>query len=208
MFSIDGSSGHRGSTDSTSVAPRCAPRMFLISVPAAATIGSSALTPGKVNIDSRITPMRSPLRAPGVPGARSARCVGRGQEARTAHRREHVARVVVAANRILERVPHLGGVGDRPALDAGAVVVHVVADRAAEIRQESLGRQDHRLRVVVGRPATRRVGFLADAAHREVRRDRHRRAGTRSNRRGPRGVVRVGGRCRPRCCAGSPWPRA
>ena len=32
MFSICGSSGHRGSTDSTSVAPRCAPRTSLISL--------------------------------------------------------------------------------------------------------------------------------------------------------------------------------
>ena len=29
MFSIDGSSGQRGSTDSTSVAPRCAPRTLV-----------------------------------------------------------------------------------------------------------------------------------------------------------------------------------
>ncbi len=72
MFSIAGSSGHLGSTDSTSVAPRWSPRIDLISFAAALTIGSSALTPGKVSIDSRMMPMRIPLSEPFVPGVAAA----------------------------------------------------------------------------------------------------------------------------------------
>ena len=67
MASTSGSRFHRGSDDSTSVAPSRPPRIVLISLAAAVTIGSSVFEPGGYTIDSRTMPMRMPASAPGVP---------------------------------------------------------------------------------------------------------------------------------------------
>jgi hypothetical protein len=67
MTSRSGSRVQSGSVDSTSVAPSVPPRTDLISRAAAAAIGCSVREPGGWTMDSRITPMRTPARAPGVP---------------------------------------------------------------------------------------------------------------------------------------------
>jgi len=43
----------------------------LISLAAAVTIGSSVFEPGRISIDSRITPSRMPLSAPAAPDPRA-----------------------------------------------------------------------------------------------------------------------------------------
>ena len=68
IASISGSGLHRGSDDSTSVAPSQSPRIVLISLAAAVMIGSSAFDPGAHTMDSRMIPRRMPASAPGVPG--------------------------------------------------------------------------------------------------------------------------------------------
>ena len=67
MVSISGSGSHRGSVDSTSVAPSRPPRMVLISWAAAVTIGSSVFEPRGYTMDSRMIPRRMPFSAPGAP---------------------------------------------------------------------------------------------------------------------------------------------
>ena len=69
ICSMSGSGVHSGSPDSTSVAPSCSPSTVLISFAAASTIGSSVFEPGGSSIDSRMTPSRMPLSAPGAPAA-------------------------------------------------------------------------------------------------------------------------------------------
>ena len=68
MASRSGSRFHRGSDDSTSVAPSRPPRIVLISLAAAVTIGSSVFEPGGYTMDSRTMPRRMPVSEPGVPG--------------------------------------------------------------------------------------------------------------------------------------------
>ena len=113
------------------------------------------------------------------------------EHGRARDRREHVARVVVAVTRILQRVEHLRRIGDAAAVDAGAVVVDVRADRAAVERDQRLVRQDQRDRVVIRGAAARRARLLAQAAHHQVRADRHAGAGARSERGRARRVVRI-----------------
>ncbi len=67
IASTSGSRVHRGSDDSTSVAPNRTPRIDLISPAAAVTIGSSDFEPAGYTMDSRTMPMRRPLSAPGAP---------------------------------------------------------------------------------------------------------------------------------------------
>jgi hypothetical protein len=68
IVSISGSLRHRGSDDSTSVAPSRSPRIALISLAAAVTIGPSAFEPGAYTMDSRTIPRRMPTSVPGAPG--------------------------------------------------------------------------------------------------------------------------------------------
>ena len=67
MTSKSGSRSHRGSVDSTRVAPSVPPRTDLISWAAALTIGTSAMEPCGYTMDSRMTPMRVPLSVPEAP---------------------------------------------------------------------------------------------------------------------------------------------
>ena len=53
-----------GSEDSTKVAPSLSPRIVLISAAAAVQIGTVAFSPGRISIDSRMTPMRMPVSEP------------------------------------------------------------------------------------------------------------------------------------------------
>ena len=71
IASRSGSCVHRGSDDSTSVAPSRSPRIALISRAAAVTIGSSVFEPGGYTMDSRTMPRRTPWSAPGAPGIRA-----------------------------------------------------------------------------------------------------------------------------------------
>ena len=188
MFSTSGSSTHPGVTDSTSVAPRCPASIAFISAAAASTIGSSTFACFTMN--SRMMPMRMPLSAPGSPLV-IALGVGLARQARARHRGEDVARIVIAVDRILERVQHPHRIGDGAAVDPGAIVVDLGADGAAEKRQMRLVRQDQRHRIVIGRPAARLAGLLAEAAHHQVRADGDAGARARADRGGARRVVGV-----------------
>ena len=67
MTFMSGSRSHRGSVDSTSVAPNVPPSTDLISWAAALTMGTSAMEPGGYTMDSRITPIRVPFSVPEAP---------------------------------------------------------------------------------------------------------------------------------------------
>ena len=114
-----------------------------------------------------------------------------GQHRGARHGRVGVARVVIAAIRIAQRVEHLGAIGDRARHDAAAVAIDVGADRAAIEAEHRLVRQNERNGVVVGGAAGRGAGFFAEAAHDEIGADRHRRAGTRAERGGARRVIDI-----------------
>ena len=113
--SISGSRGHSGSDDSTSVAPSLPPSTLLISRAAAVTIGSSVLEPGGISIDSRMMPSRMPLSAPARAAFSRVARIGAAQHRGARHGGERIARIVIAVDRILQRVEHLGAVGDRAA---------------------------------------------------------------------------------------------
>ncbi len=118
--------------------------------------------------------------------------IGRFQHRGARYGGPRVARVVIAALRVLQRVEHLGAVGDRAAEDAGAVAIDVGADRAAVEAEQRLVRQDQRDRVVVGGAAGRGAGLLAEARHHQIGADRHGRARARAERCGAGRVVHVG----------------
>ena len=119
--------------------------------------------------------------------------IGRGEHRGARHRRERVARIVIAFDRVLQRVEHLGAIRDRAAMDPAAIAVDVRADRAAVEAEHRLVRQDQRNRVVIGRTAARGARLLAETGHHEIDADRQRRARARSERGGARGVVGVCG---------------
>ncbi len=86
--------------------------------------------------------MRMPLSDAGGRGGVAR--VAALQHRRARHGRERVARVVIAVFRVLQRVEHLGAVGDRAADDAAPVAIDVGADRAAVEAEHRLVRQDQR----------------------------------------------------------------
>ena len=116
-----------------------------------------------------------------------------GGHARSRHRGEDVARVVVAVDGIPEGVEHPHGIGDIAAVDPRPIVVDLGADRAAIEGEQRLVRQDQGHRIVIGRPAARLARFLAEAAHHQVRARRDARPRAGADRRGARRVVRVAG---------------
>ena len=71
IVSISGSPRQRGSVDSSSFAPRRSPSTLFISCAAAVTMGSSDLEFLGYTMDSRMTPMRTPLSAPALPPLRT-----------------------------------------------------------------------------------------------------------------------------------------
>ncbi len=124
------------------------------------------------------------------------RCGGSGtggvaavQHAGARYRREGVTRIVIACVRIAQRIHHLRRVGQGAADDAGAIVVDVRADRAADERQQRLVRQNQRDGVVIRRSAARHAGLFAQTAHRQVGGDRHAGARARAKRGGACAVV-------------------
>src|SRR5262249_55823947 len=130
------------------------------------------------------------------PALRDRPRIGLAWNARARHGGEDVASVVIALDRILERVEHARRVGDGAAMDAGSVVVDLGADRAAEEGYVRLVRQDQCDRVVVGRPAAGLAGLLAQRAHHQVGAHRDAGARARADRGGAGrvvGVARVAG---------------
>ena len=129
---------------------------------------------GLIRLDSRKVHHRfaddadaKPLERPGLPRGRRAGRVRALKHARSGDGGEDIARIVEAVDGIPERVEHPGRIGDAPAVDAGAIVVNVGANRAALERDERLVRQEQRHGVVIGRSAARHAGLFAEAAHRE-----------------------------------------
>ena len=165
---------HSGSDDSTSVAPSCVAEHRLDLLRGRGDDRLLGLRAWRIDhrladdADAhalRARPARRPCR-------RVAR-IGRAQHRRARHGREGIARVVVALDRVLQRVEHLGAVGDRAAVDAAAVAIDVGADGAAVEAEHRLVRQDQRHRVVVGRAAAGGARLLAEARHHQVGADRH-----------------------------------
>ena len=173
MVSRSGSGSHRGSVDSTSVAPSLLPRIVLISWAAAVTIGSSALAPRGYTIDSRMIPRRMPLSVPGFPVHRGVARVRCTQYRCTRHGREGIARIVIAGDRVLQGVEDFGAIADRAAENAAAVAVNVRSDGAAVEAEQGLVRQDQRHGIMIGRAAAGGPGFLAEAGHHQIGTDRH-----------------------------------
>ena len=207
ICSMSRSRSHSGSVDSTSVAPSLSPRIALISAAAAVRDRHRRLFAGAHqhrladDADAHAVERRG-RRAAGV--ARVAAL----QHRRARHRRVGVARVVIAGLRVLQRVEHLGAIGDRAADDAAAVAIDVGADRAAVEAEHRLVRQDQRAGIVVGRAAGRGAGLLAEARHHEIGADRHGRSRGRAERGRARRVVGVGRVAGPACCADSRAPTA
>ena len=118
--------------------------------------------------------------------------IGRRQHRRARHRGVRVAPVVIAGDRVLQRVEHLGAVADSTGENAGAVAIDVGADRPAVEAEHRLVRQDQGDGVVIGRAAGRGAGLLAEARHDQIGADRHARPRGRAERGGARRVVGVG----------------
>ena len=76
-------------------------------------------------------------------------------------------------------------------MDARPVDEDIGANRAAIESDESLVRQNQRVRIVVGRAAAGGPGLFAQPAHHEIRADGHARARARAERCRPRRVVRI-----------------
>ncbi len=79
--------------------------------------------------------------------------IRRFQDRCARHGGERVTRIVVAVDRVFQRIEHFGAVGNGAAVDAGAVAINVGADGAAVETQHRLVRQDESDRIVVGRTA-------------------------------------------------------
>src|SRR5690606_9336517 len=122
--------------------------------------------------------------------------IGLLRNQRLRDRRERIPRVVVPELRILERIEHLRGIGERARVDTGAIVEPLVADAAA-VREDTLRRQYQCDTVSRRRSLARRAGLLADPDHREVSADRRARASARAPY-DALGVVRVAGLPAPR----------
>ena len=160
-------------------------------------IGCSVFEPGGFTIDSRMMPMRMSRERARRAGHGGVARIAPAQHRRARHGGVGIARIVIALDRVLQRVEHLGAVGDGAAMDAAAVAVDVRADRAAVEAEHRLVRQDQRHRVVIGRAAAGGAGLLAEARHHQVGADRHRRARARAERGRARRVVRIGGIAAP-----------
>src|SRR5262249_52109938 len=117
MASHSGSGVHSGSLDSTSVAPSPPPSTVLISAAAAGA-------------HRRLADHTEPHAGERAGWARRGGVarVARGQDGGARHGRERIARVVVPADGIMERVQHPGAIGQRTAEDPGAITVDVGAD--------------------------------------------------------------------------------
>ncbi len=90
------------------------------------------------------------------------------EHGRARHRREGVARIVIALLGVLERIEHPGRITNRAREDAGPVNMDIRADRTPVKSEQCLVREDERDRIVIGRPAAGRTRFLAHAAHHHV----------------------------------------
>ena len=85
-------------------------------------------------------------------------------------RRVDVARIEIAALRILQRVEDCGSIGDGATLDTAAIEIRIGADRAAK-RNQSFRRDEGDDVVAPRRLAARAAGLFADGALHEVRGD-------------------------------------